>query len=98
VSYSGYREFLCANGHYARTDCWDDDPSECSFCKAKIAQRNSVDTTNGQNDDEAWSMPAAKHPAGFDDKWHQDHYGNRYATKVLKYKPKGEQWRTVEQA
>jgi hypothetical protein len=24
---------------------------------------------------------------GFDDNWHVDHYGNKYATKVMKYKP-----------
>lgn len=98
MSYSGFREFICENGHYQREGCWEDDPSECFFCKAKIAFSNSVDQTNGQNADEPWSMPGAKDQVGFDDNWFEDHYGNRYAKQIPRYAPKGDQWRPARAA
>lgn len=61
MSYEGYVQVLCANGHYSTYDCWDDpfviyDDSEetpiCKVCGARLVWRNGVDTTNGCNFDD----------------------------------------------
>lgn len=57
MSYEGYVQVLCANGHYSTYDCWDDpfglgygeetvNPI-CNVCGAKLVWRNGVDITNG---------------------------------------------------
>lgn len=86
MSYEGYKEYLCQNGHYRCTGCWDESLSPCPFCKAPMAFSNSVDVTNGEVEEEPWSMPAPKSEIGFDDDWREDHYGNKYALKVPRYK------------
>lgn len=87
MSYEGYEEFLCANGHYHCTGSWDEELASCPFCKAPIAYSNNVDVTNGEDESEPWTMPAPKEEIGFDDDWRQDHYGNKYAVKVIRYDP-----------
>lgn len=59
MSYEGYVEVLCRNGHRRMFDCWDDyDTSEwrCS-CGEPSAWQRQVDVTNGTSPDEPWSMP-----------------------------------------
>lgn len=56
MSYEGYRQILCENGHYHTEDAyasyWDDNecPWKCSICGSKEAWSNGVDTTNGSFD------------------------------------------------
>jgi hypothetical protein len=47
MGYSGYTQYLCANGHSDSRDCMDDRLKVCSFCSVKMAWENGVDTTNG---------------------------------------------------
>jgi len=54
MSYEGYDQVLCENGHYYTYDCWEFwEPNgwECPTCGAKAAWSNSVDITNG-----SWEM------------------------------------------
>lgn len=87
MGYSGYTEYLCENGHYFTRDCWDSKPSVCPYCQSFIKYFHSVDTTNGYDEEYPDTCRAEKNEIGFDDTWHDDHYGNRYATKRLRYKP-----------
>lgn len=50
MSYEGYEQLLCENGHLHMVDCWDSpDPKtwRCDSCGAKLAWWNAVDQTNG---------------------------------------------------
>jgi len=48
MSYEGYEQVLCENGHYNEIDSRVQDPEEysCPFCGAGIAWFNCVDQTN----------------------------------------------------
>lgn len=93
MSYEGYREYLCSSGHYWTADAYDDDLHECPHCGARMTHWHSVDATNGRDESDPNTMPAPKEAIGRDDKWALDHYGNRYAIPVPKYRPLS-QWRT----
>lgn len=95
MGYSGYREFLCANGHKDAVDAYGDDPKACGFCKAPITHRHSVDLTNGEEEGVPCTKPAPVEEVGFDDDWRTDHHGNKYSLRVPKYKPISE-WREVK--
>lgn len=98
MSYEGYSEYLCVNGHAAIYDCYEDVPTSCS-CGAKWGWRHGVDLTNGveyESYDENgepvgdpfnYTVPAPVEEIGFDDVWQTDHYGNRYSVKRLRFKP-----------
>lgn len=60
MSYEGYHEFLCVNGHHSRVDCNAGDPEACPRCGSPMDFWNSVDLTNGQEDDCPYTMPAPK--------------------------------------
>ncbi len=54
MSYEGYEQKLCKNGHYWTVDAFEnycgfdnDGFSNCPCCKEKEVWSNSVDTTNG---------------------------------------------------
>ena len=51
MSYEGFDQFICENGHYYTIDAsmilYGDDNDNCPICKAKAAWYNCVDTTNG---------------------------------------------------
>jgi hypothetical protein len=52
MSYEGYIQALCENGHYNQfQDRMDVDPEAevCHICKSKIVWTNSVDDTNGDH-------------------------------------------------
>lgn len=53
MSYEGYNEWLCRNGHYNTSDAYQDDPKCCRHCKEPLVWSHSVDCTNGElyNDD-----------------------------------------------
>lgn len=87
MSYEGYEEYLCENGHYTTVQCYDfADCSNCS-CGAKFVCQHSVDQTNGYDEEDDSTFAAAKVEIGWDDVTNQDHYGNIYYTKWMKYAP-----------
>jgi len=45
MSYEGYDQYLCGNGHYWIQDC-NNDNEECPVCKGKFVWRNGVNETN----------------------------------------------------
>jgi len=50
MSYEGYEQFLCENGHFWTVDCYDS-RTKCPDCKGKAVWFNGVDLTNGSWDD-----------------------------------------------
>lgn len=59
MSYEGYSQNICQNGHKFNSGSFWNDPPLCSICKAEIAFANSVDDTNcdayGFISDEDWN-------------------------------------------
>jgi len=45
MSYEGYEQYWCKNGHYWAADCYSPEPI-CHICKEKAVFENSVDETN----------------------------------------------------
>ena len=115
MSFEGYYEIICEQGHLSTVDVYDfydtrngwvtDPRNACSKCGKPIAFTRLVDLTNGfdENDLSSWSSTQAGFLAGLphEDIWKEDHYGNKYAVKVLRYRPtqaaldQGE-WRKAE--
>ena len=54
MSFEGYYQILCSNGHYETFDVYQNSPEyfECSTCGEKGAWYNLVDYTNGSYDDD----------------------------------------------
>ena len=93
MSYEGYTEYLCAKGHYWVNDQWTYS-KECGRCGAPVAHVHGVDETNGYDESRPSTCDARKVEIGFEDEWHADHYGNRYALKVSLYQA-GEHWSRI---
>ena len=60
MSYEGFSQVLCSNGHLRVFDCWNDNGSldelgKCD-CGASFVYRNMVDETNGIIEDEPKTM------------------------------------------
>lgn len=53
MSFEGYYQILCEQGHYSYSDAHSFSPEkwECSICKGKHKWSNLVDTTNGSFDE-----------------------------------------------
>jgi hypothetical protein len=51
MSYEGYVQLICENGHLTSEDTYYHDMTEpeCSICKGKILWENQVDETNGDD-------------------------------------------------
>ena len=96
MSYEGYVEFICSNGHYMTLDAYDHLPRECSKCGSTSAHYHDVVQTNGIEEDNPSTFSSPKEEDGFEDEWHIDHYDNKYATKILKYRPIGPYWVKVD--
>lgn len=57
MSFEGYYQALCENGHYCGGDCYMFSHGEpCAECGAKIKWWNLVDQTNGIIDDDPSTM------------------------------------------
>lgn len=97
MSYEGSTEYLCANGHYLCTSCYEDAPDGCSVCGAALSYSHSIDETNGVDPEDPGTMPGDKECIGQDDQWREDHYHNRYAFAIPRYKPL-EGWRELKVA
>jgi len=58
MSYEGYSQLLCKNGHYWKKDCYEldymdkKDYPRCPVCGEKHVWENMVDVTNGSFDDD----------------------------------------------
>lgn len=95
MGYSGFSERICTSGHYSAVDVWCEKPGVCE-CGAPFRFFHGVDQTNGYDESHPSSCRAPKTEIGFDDIWHEDHHGNRYATKRRRYEPHGgDIWITV---
>jgi len=91
MSYEGYTEYICKNGHYWTIDAMDlihGEPSRvCSVCSELPEYWHDVDQTNGYDEEYPDTCAAPRIEVGFVDVWQEDHYGNRYATKRMLYAP-----------
>ena len=94
MSYEGYEEYLCENGHYMTANCYDSVWPQCRSCGHSFSHWHAVDQTNGTEENNPNTMPAPKEEIGFEDVWQEDHYGNKYATKIILYRPLSE-WKEV---
>lgn len=108
MSYEGYEEFICKNGHYNTLDVnyftyGSDDPKIqkemefCPCCGEKYKWQCSVDQTNGYYEDDPSTFDAPKKVVGFTDSWHVDHYGNKYATKIFQYEPINNRYQLIKE-
>ena len=95
MSYEGYSEYICDLGHYYCRDCYDDD-SGCPACGSKPAWRNSVDQTNGEDERDPGTMPAAKSECGKEDVEQKDHRGNAFYMIGLLWEPTDERWKGMK--
>jgi len=93
MSYLGYVERLCEAGHLSSFNVYDDfgGGDKVCWCTKPFVFHHSVDVTNGVEYDDGGNP----HPStvgytfeedDFDDIWQEDHHGNKYATKLLRYK------------
>ena len=92
MSYEGYVEYLCEKGHHWAVDSvYDEYDDTCPRCNQKASWSHDVDETNGVIIDEETgsphpnTIPAQLQIKGYEDEWHEDHYGNKYATRYPLY-------------
>lgn len=88
MSFEGYYEYLTSDGQYMTRDVFDD-LTEQEMDDLSIKYFRLVDTTNGYDEE---TEEKNKIEIGYYDQWKTDHYGNKYAVKVKKYKPIDEKW------
>lgn len=87
MSYEGFEQYICPNKHQWEMDVRSNDSCVCPLCQEEPILYHSVNTTNGVCETDPTTMRAELVEVGFDDEWHNDHYGNRYAVKISKYAP-----------
>lgn len=96
MSYEGYEVRLCCRGHRSVNEAYEPiDPDKCygaDNCPHPIVWIQSVDITNGESETEPWTYPRKLEVHGFDDLPREDHYGNKYFVKAIRYEipPAGE--------
>lgn len=100
MSYEGYTQYLCSNGHTWKLDAGEFlEPSSIKFncpkCGAKPTHYADVDETNGFVEDDPSTFDAPLTVIRQEDEWHTDHYGNRYAIRIpIHGVPANSRWRT----
>lgn len=54
MSFEGYYQVLCENGHYEEVDCYDFDTSmwQCPECGGHSIYQHLIDQTNGDGDEQ----------------------------------------------
>lgn len=99
MSFEGSDEYLCEVGHYTNEYVYNPGPRICA-CGKPFVWHHLIDTTNGSDSRDDWTVPAPKDEIGFEDIQHKDHYDNVYYTKCLKYGPPKEnsRWQRVPTA
>jgi hypothetical protein len=109
MGYSGYQVHLCQNGHMWKVDegrlyqaplSVHKKSMVCSVCGKPSKQWCPVHTTNGVGPEHGpESMMPRLRMMCYDDVWHVDHYGTRYATRVPRYRlpnaTKSNRWRLI---
>jgi hypothetical protein len=93
MSYEGYVEYLCENGHYCQNGAYETDHTRCPLCNGKLTYINFVDETNGEDKDDPCTMPAETEVIGNHKVAEEDAYGNSYFVDIPKLKPASDRWR-----
>ncbi len=110
MSYSGYTEYLSEEGFYWVVDSFFESEKEnLGPNNSRPFYYHHVNQTNGYGEERRYikennlseelsyfDEDAPKEEIGFIDIWHEDHYGNKFATKSFKYKPDLKYWQKVE--
>jgi len=91
MSYSGFEEYICVNGHYYASDCYDS-IDVCPQCNGQKAFQHFVDQTNGKDANNPDTFSADKKLIGQEDVWHTDHLGNKYVVQIPTYTPNSDAW------
>ena len=86
MSYEGYVQYICEDGHYTVTDAYEVFYDNCN-CGKCMKWHCSVDVTNGYEESCPETKPGLMEKIGWNDRWHFDHYGTKYVVKVPLYKP-----------
>jgi len=88
MSYEGYTEYLCDNGHYWKVRSsgkdFEGQGSQqlfCVHCRYPFAFFSVVDQTYGVKEDVPGSFEAPKIEYGWEDIPKQDHWGAKYCEK-----------------
>lgn len=99
MSYEGFEEYLCINEHYHSVDAYSSvvlSETVCPVCSGKTKFWHSVDTTNGFEEGNPYTSCADVKEIGFENEWHVDHLGNKYAKKISIFEPTDDAWRKVK--
>lgn len=91
MSFEGYTVLLCAEGHRSVKNAYWGEEEEENVCKVDNCGEpfvwfQTVDETNGYDPNDPRTYKKELEVIGFDDVWNMDHYGNKYAVKILKYR------------
>lgn len=54
MSYEGYIEYKCPNGHFDMADVYEEQPTFCQACGKRFARKRSVDETNDPTEIGQW--------------------------------------------
>lgn len=94
MSYEGQDWFILENKTLVKKDCYDMVVPEGAAWYAHINE------TNGYDEDDIFTHTPKLKDAGFLDDWKVDHYGNKYAEKILLYEPDNGEgnnpWKRIE--
>jgi hypothetical protein len=91
MSYEGYEEYLCTNGHLRIFDCWEpsllEGESEASRCNcgASFVFHHSVNETNGIIEDDP-STKSYPYEVDVPAEFHTCVCGNKHIVKEVQYK------------
>lgn len=98
MSFEGFYQMLCSNGHLTEYDVYDDRGSCCrhEFCRKPYEMEHLVDTTNGIDEDFISTRRASVELIGQDDHWLTDRYGTFYSVSVPRYRHIGCGWVRVD--
>lgn len=62
MSFEGYFQQICKNGHYHVYDAYDNEEEKCPDCGSEWAWSNMVDTTNGTHNEFGGRIDNYKEP------------------------------------
>ncbi len=85
MSYEGFTEYLCINGHYHTQDCYATLGGKCPECKTTQMVWHDVDMTNGYEEDNSSTYEAPKIHIRNDYIPAKDEFGVEYHRQVKIY-------------